>query len=435
MSLSRLSGDAVECGHGRTGWSGREGIPGARDARRLSDERADDFLRASIDWTWETDRELCFVFIAPAVARRLGRPPEALLGRSLTTVGRFASSASGSELGSGSAVAAHRPFREAQYVMEDASGGEVAAWLSGVPYFDEATGRFAGYRGTARWAGVAPGGESEAEAAGRHLVRTLEEVLLQNNDLRWRLSRAGDDPGLSAERLASLLHELRTPLNAVMGYADLLLAQGDDRLDQKQAGYISNIREAGGHLQRLLGDLQAQGRGRHGRAHSPGVESGREPVDIGAVVTEARAMTELEGRRAGLSFDIKLPDGPCRVLGDPGALTQILVNLFNNAIKFTPAGGQIGAEVQRTSEGTVEIVVWDTGPGVPPEDRERVFERRYRLPRDRGGQAPLGEGLGLAIARELAREQGGDLVLTEDGPGARFRLRLQPAAANDVARP
>lgn len=122
------------------------------------------------------------------------------------------------------------------------------------------------------------------------------------------------------------------------------------------------------------------------------------------------------------------PAGGLAVLGDRDALERILVNLLDNAAKYSPPGTRISLGARRVEAGTVELLVSDRGPGVPPEERERVFERLYRGDRSRAARNGQGAGLGLAICRALARGQGGD-VTVHDGPegGATFRVTM-PAA-------
>ncbi len=428
MNPAGRSGPAEPPGDDPPPGSGKTAAARRTSAREAEQQRFEDFLRAAVDWAWETDRELRLEFVSSALGHSLGAPAQTLLGRPLLAVGRFAAENDERAAEARAALEHRRAFRDARFLITAADGSAIAFRLSGVPYFDT-SGRFAGYRGTGKATATEASAEAEVKAAGRQLVRTLEEVLLHNDELRWRLSRSGSAPGLSAERLASLLHELRTPLNAVMGYADLLLAQAKQALDERQAGYIANIREAGSHLQRLLAGLESE----VPREREPAPETDRldvQAVDIAEVLTEAAAMTELAARRAGVGFKNVQAEAPCLVLGERKALTQILINLLSNAVKFTPAGGEVGVDVE-PSAGGVDVVVWDTGPGIPADEQQRIFERAYRLARDRGPEAPSGHGLGLAIARDLARGLGGDIVASSaPGQGARFVVHLR--AARDV---
>ncbi len=159
---------------GQTLW----GVGSAQDVapeRRFAEEigRYEDFLRSTIDWLWETDAGLTLSYASSPVALKLGIPAQVLVGRAFTALGRFESPGGGAgggpDGGTGGdasrvqdAIAARRPFRDARFIMTGAEDREVAYRLSGVPYFDAATGAFAGYRGTA----VAAPKVAEAQATG-----------------------------------------------------------------------------------------------------------------------------------------------------------------------------------------------------------------------------------------------------------------------------
>lgn len=122
---------------------------------------------------------------------------------------------------------------------------------------------------------------------------------------------------------------------------------------------------------------------------------------------------------------------PATLIGDPTLLRELISNLVDNALKYTPAGGQVTLHCH-SDEEAVLIEVADSGPGIPPAERERVFERFHRV----AGTQPSGSGLGLPIAREIARSHGGTITI-EDGPdggsSVRVRLPLKRAAVEATA--
>jgi len=454
---------------GQTRW----GLAGTSDSappeRRFADEigRFEDFLRSTIDWLWETDAGLTLSYASSPVALKLGIPAQVLVGRKLSALGRFDPAAGGPEGGAEAgaeggpegapvggarrvdeAIAARRPFRNARFVMIGAKGREVAYHLSGVPYFDTATGRFAGYRGTA--VAVSDVAETRAmvdEAAARTLAETLEEALIRQQDLSWRLSQAQKNPKTPAPQdrsppdsspqdrapteaappatmgdnpLARTAHELRTPLNAVVGYADLALKQMFGPLGERYLDCFRTIREAGRHLDRLVTQLQAS---RPATAANEALTI--EEVSIAAAAAKAKAMIALAARDAEVDITRVGPMAGGRVLGDSMACTQILVNLLSNAVKFTPAGGSVGLETLVGPDATLRIAVWDTGIGIPGDEQVRIFEDSYRATAVTSADGPAGLGLGLAISRDLARAMGGDIaVSSQPGQGARFILSL-----------
>ena len=438
-----------------------------RRARILG--RYEDFLRCSVDWLWETDAELVLTFVSSPVALKLGIPAQVLLGRPLPSLGRFEAGAPGAA--TPTPLDRLRPFRDAAFVMTGAEQREVPYRLSGVPYFDEEDGRFAGFRGTA----VAAAAPESAEAEGAEraaevgdepgdealavLSRLLEETLLRNADLEWRLSQTetaepaeapaaerpvSDPPEAEAEAepetaesdpspLRRTAHELRTPLNAVMGYADLGLSQVFGPLGERYLDCFRTIKEAGRHMDELVAQLQATAR----RPESAALAV--EIVDIAAAVAKAKAMIALAAREAEVDLSRVGPMAGGQVVGDRRACTQVLLNLLSNAVKFTPPGGSVGLETVAGPNGNIQIVVWDSGVGISLEEQQRIFEPEYR---GAAGGPPggiqdriPGHGLGLAISRDLARAMGGELgVISQPGQGSRFILSLPSAGRAPLAR-
>ncbi len=430
--------------------------------RRFAEEigRYEDFLRSTIDWLWETDAGLTLSYASSPVALKLGIPAQVLIGRTLTALGRF--EVPGGDTGGDAervldAISARRPFRDARFVMTGAEDREVTYLLSGVPYFDPATGGFAGYRGTAV---AAPEmamtertetGTKLDDEATRALAETLEESLIRQQDLSWRLSQTQKEPqetvpavagpvvgavagpvvGPVAEMgdnpLARTAHELRTPLNAVVGYADLALKQMFGPLGERYLDCFRTIREAGRHLDQLVAHLQATRSGAADEALTA------EVVDLSSVAAKAKAMIALAARDAEVDITRVGPMAGGQALGDSMACTKILVNLLSNAVKFTPAGGSVGIETLVGSDSTLRIAVWDTGIGIPEDEQARIFQDSYRATAVSVAGGPAGLGLGLAISRDLARAMSGDItVSSQPGQGARFVLSL-PLAKSPIA--
>ena len=141
-------------------------------------------------------------------------------------------------------------------------------------------------------------------------------------------------------------------------------------------------------------------------------------------------MIALSARNAGIDISRVGPMVGGRVLGDQRACVQILLNLLSNAVKFTPPGGSVGVETVAGPAGTLQIVVWDSGTGISVEEQARIFEPEFRTAGVRAEGRTPGHGLGLAIARDLARAMGGDLtVVSQPAQGSRFILTLPIAGA------
>jgi PAS domain S-box-containing protein len=219
--------------------------------------------------------------------------------------------------------------------------------------------------------------------------------------------------------LANMSHEIRTPMNAIVGYAQLL--QRDPALGEAQRAQIGIIQRAGDHLLALINDvleiskIEAGHRSLHLR-----------DVDFVTMVGEVERMFELKARAKGLSFAVRVEPGvPRRIVGDEGRLTQVLVNLIGNAVKFTASGAvTVRAAVEgEGGEARLVVEVEDTGPGIEPEMLGALFKPFSQA--RAGIEAQGGTGLGLAISREYARMMGGDITFTSRaGTGSLFRFAV-----------
>jgi signal transduction histidine kinase len=147
------------------------------------------------------------------------------------------------------------------------------------------------------------------------------------------------------------------------------------------------------------------------------------PFDLASVLSEEAERFGARATAKGVRLEVKVP-GELPVRADPKRTGQILAVLLDNAVRFAPPGGSIGV-YGRLLDGLTEAAVTDTGPGIPAEQLDRVFDRFYRAETSRSRGKGAGTGLGLAIARDLARAQGGDIVAeSPNGGGGRFRLIL-----------
>jgi PAS domain S-box-containing protein len=220
--------------------------------------------------------------------------------------------------------------------------------------------------------------------------------------------------------LSLMSHELRTPLNAILGFSQLLMLPGAERLTERQSRYIEHISKSGEHLLALINDFLDLSK----------VAAGEMPVDIGRVELRPvleEAIAELSPMAAEKGHDVRLEDGASVwVVCDRRRLFQVALNLLSNAIKFTPDGGRIRLRVRRVA-GSVEVVVEDNGIGIAAEDQARIFNEFTQL--DAGAnRANQGTGLGLALSRRLLELMNGTVrVESTAGVGSTFTVSL-PAA-------
>ena len=220
------------------------------------------------------------------------------------------------------------------------------------------------------------------------------------------------------EFVANVSHELRTPLTAIHGYLETLLAGALDEPENARK-FLEIVFRHTERLGRLVNDLTDLSNIELGK-----VALALEPVALDEV---ADSVVAIIGPRAGtgqVTLGVDLPRDLPPVHADRDRLAQILINLVDNAVKYTPAGGRATVSARVTEPGTVEVAVADTGGGIPPADLPRITERFYRVDRARSRELG-GTGLGLAIVKHLVIAHGGDLrIESEPGRGTTVRFTL-----------
>jgi PAS domain S-box-containing protein len=234
-----------------------------------------------------------------------------------------------------------------------------------------------------------------------------------------------------SEFLASMSHEIRTPLNGILGYTDILL--GDPALTPDQGRGLQRIQSAGQALLTVVNDILD-----FSRIESGLIEIEQHPFSPGALLDNAvsivRSISDGKGLFLTLVLDPRLPEV---VVGDEDRLRQVLLNLLNNAVKFTPQGGvTLTAEVVGQGAGTcrLRLSVADTGIGIPPDRLDRLFQRFSQVDssirREFGGT-----GLGLAISKRLVELMGGTIgVESRPGQGSTFWLSLEVRVVEERRR-
>jgi signal transduction histidine kinase len=221
-------------------------------------------------------------------------------------------------------------------------------------------------------------------------------------------------------------HELRSPLNAILGFADILLSEVDGPLEGEAREEVAVIKQSGLHLLSLINDILELS-----AIASQQLQLQREPIEL--VPIAQKVLREAMGARGEKPVELRLETTAPTItaFADGKRVRQILTNLVGNALKFTTRG-----EVVVTIEGDAHyatIRVRDTGPGIPKQDRETIFDE-YRQSGDRRSRR-RGTGLGLAIARRLAMMHGGSVSLESTvGVGSTFVLRLPVRAPKTTTR-
>jgi len=340
--------------------------------------RERDLLLRDADWSWETDATLHLTAIGPEAARH-GIDPNGLLGQPLDALMTPTPDAQGA-MPLFAVLLAHGPFDDQPATIR-ATGATVM--LSARPRLDTA-GKFAGYVGAARAVAAAP------------VEQPVEAPLTAG--FGDRLQRA-----------------LRQPLGRIIANADSINAQTDGPVRQDYVDYAAHIASAGRHLMALvddLVDLQAVER--------PDFTAAAEPIDLADVGRRAAGLLSVRAAEGHVRIDRPSDTDAAPATGEFKRVLQILVNLIGNAVRYSPEGGTVWVRTHRDRQ-TAVIIVADQGKGIAAEDQARIFEKFERV----DPSEPGGSGLGLYIARRLARAMGGDLTVdSAPGEGARFMLSL-----------
>jgi len=247
---------------------------------------------------------------------------------------------------------------------------------------------------------------------------------------RKRIERALRDKNLELENaalvkdrfLASMSHELRTPLNAIIGFTGTLLMQLPGPLNTEQEKQLRIVQTGARHLLSLINDLLDVAKLSANKA-SFNIET----LDCRSVVGDVAATLEPEAQRKGLAFAVQVPPDAVPLRTDRRALSQILINLVGNAIKFTQQGGvEVSLEqvASPTQANPVRVRVHDTGPGIPAQEQSRLFEAFSRV-ESAERRHHEGTGLGLHLSRKLAEALGGSVGFeSTEGQGSTFTLEL-----------
>jgi signal transduction histidine kinase len=271
----------------------------------------------------------------------------------------------------------------------------------------------------ARLAAVASGDFSgKVDVPNRDELGALAANVNRMNDELRRLYRELEEASRhKSEFLAHMSHELRTPLNAIIGFSQVLREQMFGDVNEKQAEYLDDVLSSGNHLLSLINDVLDLSKVEAGQVELEIAPfSLREALECGVVTVRERAAKD------GVQIELAAGREVDAVEGDERRIRQVIFNLLSNAVKFTPAGGAVDVTANRV-DGEVRVSVADTGPGLPPEDHERVFDEFQQT--ETGIARGEGTGLGLALSKRLVELHGGRIwVDSELGKGSTFVFTL-----------
>jgi PAS domain S-box-containing protein len=367
------------------------------EALKESEARFRDLVENTSDLIWESDAQYNCIYCSPAVKEIFGMTQPEWVGTApldfTTPEERAINRRTVADL-----IANPRPFRGQERRMLHRDGSMRVLETSGVPIYD-AAGRFTGYRG---------------------ITRDITERKRAEEELRAAMAAAESADRAKSEFLATISHEIRTPMNGIIGMTELLLGTG---LNGEQRGYGDALKSSSEALLALLNDVLDFSKIEAGKVELESI-----PFDLRACLEEVEDLVAVSAHSKHLELALLYGrEVPRRLLGDPGRICQLVLNLVSNAVKFTERGSvwiETACLAADPGQATIRITVFDTGIGIPPEKLADVFSRFTQADsstRRRYG----GTGLGLAIVKRLVERMNGRIdVASQPGEGSAFSLTL-----------
>lgn len=346
-----------------------------------------DNAAGSQSWTWECDQQLRLVALlsaadAPAI-------PDGWEGRSLSELFELQPAEDGRF------PVLRALARQSRFESQRVQAAGIAMILSGEALFD-AMGRFTGFRGLA--------------------IVAEEQMPAEPKDAAAFVDPAFGSLPLSDPQFGRRIDgALRGPLSRIIATAETISGQFDGPIRADYARYAGDIAHAGRHLLGLVDDLADLQ-----NIERPGFKAARDEIDLGDLARRAVGLLGMKAEEKGIRIDAPRTDDKAPATGEFRRVLQVLLNLLGNAIRYSPENSQIWIRVDRDGDRAM-VTVADQGQGIDAEQQAVVFEKFERLGRTDSG----GSGLGLYIARRLARAMDGELTVdSAPGQGARFTLSL-----------
>jgi two-component system CheB/CheR fusion protein len=252
----------------------------------------------------------------------------------------------------------------------------------------------------------------------REIENGLEKAHEELKELAAELKRVAR---VKAEFLANMSHELRTPLNSINGFSEVLYDETFGPLNEKQKKYVNNVSTSGKHLLLLINQILDMAKVEAGKMNLvlSSLPMKRLLNDISMLVADMVSKKKIE-------MSLKIAENLPNIEADELKVKEIIYNLLSNAVKFTPEGGKIGMRASaRKADSEIEVVVWDTGVGIAPENMEKIFEGFFRVDTPYS-RVTEGTGLGLPLSKKLVELHGGKLFVESEGlnKGTEVRFTL-----------
>jgi PAS domain S-box-containing protein len=357
-----------------------------------------DFEDGSSDWIWETNTDGNLVYFSPRLATIFNKKIADIYGKRFSSL--FNAQDENQALEPLELLMTGREIISDQIYKTELDGLMQHWQISGHPLTTEDSA-FSGYRGV-----------------GRDVTKQIKH----DQEIQKAKEEAERANASKSQFLAVISHELRTPINAIVGFSEVLNAAQSETLPiASQHEYLTTILESSRHLQGLINDILDATRIERGS-----LQMADQEIDAAELVETAVRICRSHATKNKITLIAHVVDDVL-IIGDLTRLKQVILNLITNAIKFSPADGVVNIDMQRGPRSSLLISIRDAGIGIKPEDVERVFEPFAQgdegLTRQYGGM-----GLGLAIARKIARLHGGEVTLNgEQGIGTEATITMPKA--------
>ena len=390
----------------------RDQLQKALDAQEMHHQKdiiallLNDFELGTSDWLFESDANGALTYVSTRLSEIVGRSPQDI--KSLTLLD--AAGADATQIGW---TELYETMQEKKPIvahqLEVNKAGQTTHWqISARPLFSEGD-VFRGYRGV-----------------GRDITAEWEtdRKLIEAKEAAEAASAA------KSQFLAVMSHELRTPLNSIVGFSEILSSRNEETLETEvRLDYAKTILNSSKHLQTLINDILDATRIENGT-----ISLIEQDIDAAELVEIAVKMCRDQAEKTDVTLVAKLTDG-IEIRADITRTKQIILNLLTNAIKFSLAGGVVNIELVRMRDDRLAIVIRDSGIGIKSEDVSRIFEPFVQAEEGMSRRFS-GVGLGLSIARKIARLHGGDVTLeSQFGVGTTARFELPPSRVTWPLKP
>ena len=239
----------------------------------------------------------------------------------------------------------------------------------------------------------------------REIENGLEKAHEELKELATELKRTAQ---VKSEFLANMSHELRTPLNSINGFSEVLYDETFGPLNEKQKKYVNNVLTSGKHLLLLINQILDMAKVEAGK-----MKLALSSLPMKSLLNEISRLVEDMVSKKKIEMLLEITEDLPNIEADELKVKEIIYNLVSNAVKFTPEGGKIGMRAKK-SDSEIEIVVWDTGVGIAPENMEKIFEGFFRVDTPYS-RVTEGTGLGLPLSKKLVELHGGKLSVESEG--------------------